>query len=271
MSMRVEFELADLRAQPLGLQGGPDRLGALRPGGVRPPGAAQADIRNGVAVLPLRGILVQRPGLLTALGMATSAQQFTLQLRQAIADPSVQKILVDADTPGGSLYGIEELASEIYRAGAIKPVTGIANSLAASAGYWLLSQCSGCYVAPGGEVGGIGVASAHTDMSGALAAAGIKIKLISAGKYKIEGNQFGPLSPEGRAAAQRSVDAYYSMFVRAVARGRSAPAEQVRRGMGQGRVMGAGDAVKSGLVDGVMTFDQLLARMQSPRLRRGLH
>jgi len=53
-----------------------------------------------------------------------------------------------------------ELADEIYSARATKPVVAIANSLAASAAYWLASSAGEFYVTPSGEVGSIGVISA---------------------------------------------------------------------------------------------------------------
>ncbi|WP_052688250.1 S49 family peptidase [Xanthomonas sp. MUS 060] len=94
-------------------------------------------------------------------------------LRQALADDTVSQILIDIDSPGGSVYGVAELADQIQSARSIKPVVAVANSLAASAAYWIGCAAGELYVTPGGEVGSIGVWQAHFDYSQALAADGV--------------------------------------------------------------------------------------------------
>jgi signal peptide peptidase SppA len=192
---------------------------------------------------------------------STSTQKFSSALRQALADESVGQILIDIDSPGGSVYGVAELADEIYRARSQKPVVALANSLAASAAYWVGSAASEFYVTPGGEVGSIGVWQAHFDYSEAFASEGVKPTLISAGKYKVEGNPYAPLDEEALGFMQSRVDDYYVAFTKAVAKGRGVSLSDVRDGMGQGRVLGADMAVEQRMVDGVMTFDELLKKM----------
>jgi signal peptide peptidase SppA len=186
----------------------------------------------------------------------TSTQAISGALREANADETISAIILDIDSPGGSVYGVDELAAEI-RASA-KPVTAIANSLAASAAYWLGTAASEFFVTPGGEVGSIGVWMAHEDWSAALAAAGVSTTLISAGEFKVEGNPYGPLPADAKAFMQSRVDDYYGAFTRAVAKGRKVGVDDVRNGMGKGRVLGAAQAKASSMVDGVMTFDDVV-------------
>jgi len=103
---------------------------------------------------------------------------------------------------------------------------------------------------------------AHMDISGALDQAGIKTTLISAGKYKTEGNPYQALSEEAQAFMQSRVDDYYSAFVAAVANARGVDPDTVKNGMGQGRVLGAQDAKKANMIDGIATFPQLVQTMQ---------
>jgi ClpP class serine protease len=58
------------------------------------------------------------------------------------------------------------------------------------------------YVTPGGEVGSIGVWQAHFDYTQALGAEGVAPTLISAGKYKVEGNPYAPLDAEAQGFMQ---------------------------------------------------------------------
>ena len=220
---------------------------------------------GGIAVLPLYGVITQRGNLVDDVSGpgSVSTQVFAQALRQALADDTVSQILIDIDSPGGSVYGVSELADEIAAARTQKPVVAIANSLAASAAYWLGAQADELYVTPGGEVGSIGVWQAHFDYSQALAAEGVTPTLISAGKYKVEGNPYAPLDEEAQGFMQSRVNDYYGTFTKAIARGRAAPIAQVRDGMGQGRVLGADAALAENMVDGVSTFDGVLKQMRS--------
>lgn len=226
--------------------------------------AAAQNAAGGIAVLPLYGILAQRANMVDDISGpgGTSTQLFAQALRQACADDTVGAILIDIDSPGGSVYGVSELADEILQARAKKPICAIANSLAASAAYWIGCSASEFYVTPGGEVGSIGVWQAHFDYSKAFAAEGIQPTLISAGKYKVEGNPYAPLDEEAQGFMQSRVDDYYASFTKAVARGRGVPITQVRDGMGEGRVLGAEAARAENMVDGILTFDALVARLQ---------
>lgn len=219
---------------------------------------------GGIAVLPLYGVVTQRGNMIDDVSGpgSVSTQQFAATLRQALADETVSQILIDIDSPGGSVYGVSELADEIVSARAQKPVIAIANSLAASAAYWIGCSASELYVTPGGEVGSIGVWQAHFDYSQALAAEGVTPTLISAGKYKVEGNPYAPLGEEAQGFMQSRVDDYYAAFTKSVARGRGVPIAQVREGMGQGRVLGADAALAQSMVDGVATFDDVIRKMR---------
>jgi signal peptide peptidase SppA len=161
------------------------------------------------------------------------------------------------------VYGVAELASEIVKARAQKPVVAVANSLAASAAYWIGCAASEFYVTPGGEVGSIGVWQAHFDYSKALEEEGVKTTLVSAGKFKVEGNPYVPLDPQAQAFMQSRVDDYYNAFIQAVAVGRGVSVDDVRNGMGEGRVLGADAALAQRMVDGIASFDDVLARMQA--------
>lgn len=215
-----------------------------------------------IAVIPIRGTIVQRADQLDLCEGGTSTEQISAALRSALADETVGQVVLSIHSPGGSVYGVQELGDEIREAGKQKPVVAIADSLAASAAFWIGCSASEFYVTPGGEVGSIGVWSAHQDISKALAAAGVDVKLISAGRFKTEGHPYGPLDADAERFMQSRVDDYYAAFTAAVAKGRGVPVAQVRDGMGQGRVLGADAALAEGMVDGVMTFGDVIRKMQ---------
>lgn len=239
------------------------RIGAAAAPAPQPAGGA-------VAVLPLFGVVSQRMGMMEDISGGTSIEKFTQAFRQAIADPSVEAIVLQIDSPGGSVYGVAELATEIHEARDVKPIVAVADSLAASAAYWIGSQAREFVVTPGGQVGSIGVISLHWDLSKAYDEAGMKPTLIRAGEFKGEGNQYQPLSEEDHAAMQETVDQYYALFTKAVAAGRGRTVAEVRDGFGRGRVMTARDALAAGMVDRIDTMTSTMTRLASKRTRNAM-
>lgn len=227
-----------------------------RAAGSNPQGAERS-----VAVLSLCGVIAQRAPSALLGRPGYGLIDFQAAFRTALNDAAIGSILLDVDSPGGSIYGVDELASEIFGARGQKRIVAIANSMAASAAYWIASAAGEFYVTPGGEVGSIGVYVAHLDMSGAQKQAGIETTLISAGKHKVEGNPYHPLAPEARKFIQSRVDDYYRAFTGAVARHRSTTPARVRSQMGGGRLLGAGAAHLAGMVDGIASYQAVIRRL----------
>lgn len=214
-------------------------------------------------VLPIHGTIAQRMNMMMAFSGGVTTQEIRQELRLALADPDVGTIVLDIDSPGGSVFDIDELASEIYAGRQQKRIIAVANSLMASAAYYLGSQADEVIVTPTGQIGSIGVVMVHVDWSGANAQDGLAYTYITAGKYKAEGNQDQPLTEEARAFFQSQVDEYYRMFVEAVARGRGVSVDDVRNGFGQGRVLGAQAAVDAGLADDIAPIGEVISRLNT--------
>ncbi|MEN6522848.1 MAG: signal peptide peptidase SppA [Anaerolineaceae bacterium] len=227
-------------------------------------------ISGSIAVLPLFGTLVPRASLFTETSGATSAEQFGKRFDQLVEDPSVGAIVIDVDSPGGQVQGIEELSKKIYDARGKKPIIAVANHLAASAAYWIATAADELVVTPSGEVGSIGVFAVHEDESERNAKDGIKVTMISEGKYKTEGNPYEPLSEEARSTIQERVSEVYDLFIRAVARNRGVKPAEVREGFGEGRVVASKKAVQMGMADRIATLDETIARLQKSSGRRGV-
>jgi len=206
-----------------------------------------------IHVMGLHGTISQRVGLMTGSG-GVSTDEFGREFDQAVSDPDVGAILMDVDSPGGSVFGVHELSQKIFEARGRKPIVAIANSEAYSAGYYIASAADELWVTPTGMVGSIGVLSMHVDWSRWNEQQGLGVTYIHAGKYKVEGNADAPLDKESQAEMQRHVDRYYRMFVESVARNRSTTVERVESEFGQGRIVGAQDAVRRGMGDRVGTL-----------------
>lgn len=236
----------------------PEELQARIGGGAERATASRA---GAVAIIPVHGTIAHRMGGMAQSSGGASAEQIGAMIAQVGADPNVGTLVYDFDTPGGTVPGISELAAQMFALRGVKKQIAIVNGMACSAGYWLASQADEIVSIPSGTTGSIGVFTCHQDLSKALEAEGINVTLISAGKYKVEGSPFEPLSEEARAVIQARVDEAYASFTLDVARGRGVKWSDVKKGYGEGRALSAKDALAAGLIDRIGTMDETLGRL----------
>jgi signal peptide peptidase SppA len=248
---------AHLRGEKIDIKAVEARLG--RPLANEPRGY---EVIDGVAVLPIEGVMAPKANLFMQVSGGVSTQLVQRDLRAALDDPTVNAIVLQIDSPGGSVIGTPELAGAVFAARARKPVVAYSDGQLASAAYWVGSAADSVYISgPTALAGSIGVVVAHRDQSELNRAAGLRITEISAGKYKRIASGNEPLSAEGRATLQAQVDYLYSIFVDAVARNRGTSTDAVLERMADGRVFIGQQAIDAGLVDGVATLPELIAEL----------
>ncbi len=215
-------------------------------------------VKGAVAVMPVIGVMTQRGG---GWWDTFSTDQFGKAFDAMIADEAIGAVVLDIDSPGGSVFGCDELASKIFAAREQKTIIAVANSLCASAAYYIASAAGQIVVSPTSMTGSIGVYRLHFDESKMLEQEGVEATFIFAGENKVDGNPFEPLSDTAREEWQQSVDQYYSMFTGAVAKGRGITTAKVNSDFGQGRVFNAPQAVKIGMADKVGTLESVIAEL----------
>jgi signal peptide peptidase SppA len=247
-----------LRGDKIDIEAVEKRLG--RPLNNEPKGY---EIRDGVAVMQLSGVLAKKMNLFSSISGGASYEIAARDFAQALNDPAVEAIALVIDSPGGTVDGVQQLGDAIFGARGIKPVGAIADGTMASAAYWIGAQADVVMAASDTTlVGSIGVVASHQDISGAEEKIGVKTTEITAGKYKRIASQHAPLSDEGRADIQSRVDYLYEVFVGAVAKARGVSVDVVLSDMADGRVFIGQQAVSAGLVDGVSTIDGLIANLK---------
>ena len=95
------------------------------------------DTPVGIALIPVVGSLVRRTvGLDPASGF-TSYAEIAGMVDAALADPSVEGIVLDIDSPGGTVNGTPELAEAVADASRQKFVYAFSAGLMCSAAYWV--------------------------------------------------------------------------------------------------------------------------------------
>lgn len=213
-----------------------------------------------VAVIPVYGVIAPRANAMTDISGGTSFGELGQQLAAAVDDPKVSTIVLDVDSPGGSVAGATEFAAQVRAARAKKPVIAQAQYKMGSAAYWLAASATKIHAAPSALVGSIGVYTIHDEISKALAQEGVTRTYISAGKHKVVGNEVTPLTDEALAILSTPVRAYYDAFVGDIAKGRGVTAQAVREGFGEGKSVTASEAMKLGMIDAIATLEDTVAR-----------
>lgn len=207
-----------------------------------------------VRVIPLVGAIANR-----SQSMGMGATEFASAVKDAAEDPRVSGIVLDVDSPGGTVTGVPEAAEAVFSVRGQKPITAYVSGMMASAGYWIGAAADEVIATRSAEVGSIGVFATHEDWSAALEAEGVVVTEIAAGKYKTEGAPWKPLDADADEFLRTRVAEVYGWFVDDVARFRGDTAANVRKGYGEGRVLGAKQAKAAGLIDRVGTMDDAIA------------
>jgi signal peptide peptidase SppA len=212
-----------------------------------------------IAVIPIHGSLLKRAMPVQAASGLLAYEDIGAMLDAAIADPGIDAVLLDVDSPGGEVGGCFELAARIRQAAAVKPVWAVANDSAFSAGYALACAASRVLVTQTGGVGSVGVIALHVDQSGADAQDGLRYTPIFAGAHKNDYSPHAPLSDPARAALQAEIDRLYGLFVDHVAAMRGMSADAVRST--EAALFFGPRAVETKLADGVADLPQALQQL----------
>ena len=251
---------------PISLSG--EQTGAASEEAPAPPGALQGAGRNpvggrpyravgDVAVIPVLGILIHRGG---PHGPFATYESLKFQINEAAKDTSVKSIILDIDSAGGEAIGAFETADVVRAAAQIKPVVAMATGLCCSAAYAIASAATKIVTSRSSVIGSIGVVLLHADYSHALHERGVVPTLIHAGKKKVDGTPYKPLTDEVKASLKAEVETFQSLLVSTVANNRPGLSRKAIRAMEADTYIGAA-AVAIGLADAVGSFEGVLAVM----------
>lgn len=209
----------------------------------QPPGPASSPDDDGdddsVAVIQVYGVIGKNLSMFESMCGGVDVNTIEQSIKEALADRSINAILLDFDSPGGVVTGVPELAQVIRQADQVKPVYGFTGAQCCSAAYWLASQCRALACTVSADVGSVGVYMALCDDSDWWNKEGYKLELIKAGTFKYTGGSGQPLAADARALLQQDVDTIYQMFVTDVRAVRGPIEDQALQGqtfMGQAAV-----------------------------------
>ena len=218
-------------------------------------------VDDGVATISIKGPLTNDGDAIWNewMGM-TGYPEIRDAMISAATDTSVQHIILDIDSGGGAVSGVDDTAKLIRLVNDnVKPVTAFTDGSMYSAAYWLGSSAGQVFASKAAGMGSIGVIATHMERSEMLKEAGIGVTVVRAGKYKALANGVEKLTEEGKAQIQAGVDAAYKIFVGHVAEMRGKSYEFADSVMAQGREFYGQAGADAGLVDGIKSFDQVMS------------
>lgn len=188
------------------------------------------EMSDSIAIIPIEGVIGKGVSAIERSSGVVDIADIDAMLDWSVNDRDVDGILLDIDSPGGTVSGVPELAEKIYQANKIKPIFAYTDEMAASAAYWLGSQARAFYAAQSATVGSVGVYLSLLDTSRAYEHAGLKREIIKAGKFKGAGIDGTSLTDEQRASLQQSVNYIHAIFQASVRRQRKEVSDESMQG-----------------------------------------
>lgn len=203
--------------------------------------------KDAVGVVEIYGAISQGS---SSRSWERGSEQIAKRISSLAAEKDVKAIVLDINTPGGSVGAVQEIYSYIKRAkaGTKKPFIARFGEVSASGGYYVASACDQIYAQPGTITGSIGVIFSVGNFEGLMKKVGFKTEVIKSGKFKDIGSPTRDMTPEERRLLQGMIDDSYEQFVAAVAEGRKMPLEKVKE-LADGRIYTGRQALAVGLVD----------------------
>lgn len=217
-------------------------------------------VEDGIGIIRIHGPLMRDPDLISSLLFgATDMNQVAEAIQEAVAQDAVKSILLDIDSPGGTVNGTPELAQAVADAAKLKSIHAFSAGQMCSAAYWIASQCDAVYATPSARVGSIGVMMPFIDSAEKFRSQGLKVEVFAAGKFKGMGTPGVSLSEEQRALIQSDLEEVAADFKTAVlARGRKIPDEAM-----EGQSFSARKAQRFNLAGTVKSRNEVIARLRS--------
>ena len=222
------------------------------------------ELRDGLSTVRIHGTMLRqvspRQKAISAIcGVRLcSMEETAAALLQAAADPAVHTILLDIDSPGGTVNGMPELAQVVRTIAKDKHVYAFTAGQCCSAAYWVASQADVIYAAPSATVGSIGVILPVVDSSALYDRCGLKMEVFSAGKYKSTGMDGTSLTEEQRKRLTQQVNDTWARFKQAVTRRRTIDEADM-----EGQSFYGTDALDKKLIDAcILTIKNLQQKLQ---------
>ena len=207
----------------------------------------QGSGEDSVAVIPIAGIID-----------ANMSRQFDNFVTQAQRDTNVKAVVIEIDSPGGTVTASDEIYARLLKFKNEKkvPVVVSMGSLATSGGYYAACAADHIFAQETTLTGNIGVLMPRFNFHKLMDKWGIEENtIVSEGaKFKNAGSSFAAETPEETKYLQGIADGMFTRFKDVVVKGRAAQLKTAGvkiEEVADGRAFLASEAKAKGLVDNI--------------------
>ena len=211
-------------------------------------------LSNKIAIVPIQGE-ISSSGSASTL----SALEVVDALDEAENDPTVSAILLDIDSPGGSIVPTKQIVAKGRELK--KPVVSYIGDSGASGAYYVAASSDYIFSDADSITGSIGVISIFPNLEGLLEKIGVKFQVLKVGENKDIGSPFSELNAEQRQIIQTILDDAFSHFKSDVLLFRSGKVDLASfDAVADGRILSGQQAKAIGLVDALGTRNQAIQK-----------
>ncbi|WP_218460145.1 signal peptide peptidase SppA [Rickettsia sp. TH2014] len=183
------------------------------------------------------------------------------KLKKIIDDSHIKALIVNVNSPGGTVVGSEKIYNILRKISEKKPVVIVMGTMAASGGY-LISLGGDYIISHNGTItGSIGVILQTAEVTELAQKLGIKFNNFKSGELKAVPNPTEKLTEAVRVAIMENIEDTYNFFLELVSERRNLPIEEVKK-LADGRVYSGRQALKLKLVDAIGSEDTALKWLQ---------
>lgn len=214
--------------------------------------------KGSVAWIKVRGVIATDNSS-SPFARPQGATAIAKKIREAGEDKEVKAIVLDINSPGGTVAAVQNIYSEILKAKKSgKKVVALFRDVAASGGFYIAMAADKIVAEPGTITGSVGVIMQTSNVEGLFEKIGVKMVPITSGKYKDIGSMYRPMTEAEKALLQDMVDDTYTQFFAAVKAGRPEVSESNLTEYTDGRVFTGQRAYNLGFVDKLGGEDEAL-------------
>ena len=162
-------------------------------------------------------------------GVIYDDPHFNEQLAALAKNDKVKALILNINSPGGTVVGSETLFEAIRIVGDKKPVAAVLGEVAASGGYIAAIGADHIVARRNTITGSIGVIMQVPVVGGLLEKIGVEVDTVKSGALKGEPSGLRPLSDAARQAQMAMIDDAYDWFLGLVIERRKMDAAKARK------------------------------------------
>jgi len=210
-----------------------------------------------VVVIDVSGLIMESSEGL--FGVGSDFQDVVQQLKKAREDEKVVGVLLEVNSPGGSVTASDILLHEVELVkGAKKKVVVWMGSLAASGGYYISCKADTIFATPTTLTGSIGVVLGLYNLEGLSEKVGVRPVLITRGEFKDMGSPFREMTDAERRKFDALADSAYARFKQVIRDGRGTKLRKDVEVLANGAIITSEEALLDGLIDYVGYLEEAM-------------